>query len=65
MFVNVTWNENDVDGVPDPGEAPPTVSVERGDWFPQLAAATGEAVRNSAPTLTASAKATASPPATA
>jgi hypothetical protein len=53
--VYVTWNANDVVGLPEPGAAPPTVSVERGVWLPQLAAATGDAVRTKATRLAASA----------
>ena len=61
VSVNVTWKAKDVVGVPDPGAAPPSVNVERGDWLPQPAAATGAAVTTSAARFTASAIARPSP----
>jgi len=57
----VTWKAKVVLRLPDPGVAPPAVNVVLGDGFAQLAAATGEAIRKSAPRLAASANARPSP----
>ena len=61
VSVKVTWKPKAVVVMPDLGEAPPAVNVEFGNWPPQLAAATGDAVTTSAARLTASASARPSP----
>jgi hypothetical protein len=61
VSVNLTWKAKDVVGLPDPGAAAPAVNVDLGDWFAQLAAATGDAIRKSAPRLEASANTRLSP----